>query len=156
MIDAIISTLTKEFVMSDSFISRSQISLASAQALVAAAVDHATNIGIAVSVVVADASGNLIASARMDDAPLGAMRLATDKAYTATLWQIPSGDLRLSSQPGGDDWGVTSTEGGRVVVYEGGLPVFSDSGLAGAIGVSGGTGAQDAECGQTAITAVIG
>ena len=80
MIDAIISTLTKEFVMSDSFISRSQISLASAQALVAAAVDHATNIGIAVSVVVADASGNLIASARMDDAPLGAMRLATDKA----------------------------------------------------------------------------
>ena len=141
--------------MTDSFVSRSQISLASAQELIAAAVTHASTIGIAICVVVADGAGNVIASARMDDAPLGAMRLATDKAYTATLWQIPSGDLRLSSQPGGDDWGVTSTESGRIVVYEGGLPVFADTGLAGAVGVSGGTGAQDAECAQTAITAVL-
>lgn len=142
--------------MSERFVSRSQISLASAQALVGAALDHAASLGIAISVVVADGSGNVIASARMDDAPLGAMRLATDKAYTGALWQIPSGDLRLSSQPGGDDWGVTSTEGGRVVVYEGGLPVFTENGLAGAVGVSGGTGAQDAECAQTAITTVLG
>jgi uncharacterized protein GlcG (DUF336 family) len=124
--------------------------------LVTEALNHAASLGIAVSVVVTDAAGNIIASARMDQAPLGAMRLATDKAYTASLWQIPSGDLRLSSQPGGDDWGVTSTEGGRVVVYEGGLPIFAASGLAGAIGVSGGTGAQDAECGQTAIDKVLG
>jgi uncharacterized protein GlcG (DUF336 family) len=147
---------TKETVMSERFINRSQVSLASAQALVTAAVEHAKTIGIAISVVVADSAGNVIASARMDDAPLGAMRLATDKAYTAALWQIPSGDLRVSSQPGGDDWGVTSTEGGRVVVYEGGLPVFTDNGLAGAVGVSGGTGAQDAECAQTAITSALG
>jgi len=142
--------------MSDNFVHRSQISLRSAQALVTAAIGHATAIEIAISVVVVDGAGNVIASARMDDAPLGAMRLATDKAYTASLWQIPSGDLRLSSQPGGDDWGVTSTEGGRVVVYEGGIPVFTDNGLAGAIGVSGGTGAQDTECAQTSIRAVLG
>ena len=139
-----------------SFVSREQISLATAQNLVSEAINHAHQLGIAVSVAVTDGAGNIITSARMDDAPLGAMRLATDKAYTASLWQIPSGDLRLSSQPGGDDWGVTTTEGGRVVVYEGGLPIFSAVGLAGAIGISGGTGAQDAECGQTAITKVLG
>ena len=142
--------------MSDKFVSREQVTLATAQALTATAIAHALELGIDVSVVVSDGAGNVITSARMDDAPLGAMRLATDKAYTASLWQIPSGDLRLSSQPGGDDWGVTSTEGGRVVVYEGGLPIFGANGLAGAIGVSGGTGAQDAECGQTAITKVLG
>lgn len=142
--------------MSNSFVSRPQLSLASAQALVAGALEHAATIGIAISVAVTDGAGNVISSARMDDAPLGTMRLALDKAYTAALWHIPSGDLRLSSQPGGDDWGVTSTEGGRVVVYEGGLPIFSDGALAGAVGVSGGTGAQDAECAQTAITSVLG
>ena len=142
--------------MSEHFVSREQVSLTTAHALATAAVTHAVELGIAVSVVVTDAAGNVIISARMDDAPLGAMRLATDKAYTSSLWQIPSGDLRLSSQPGGDDWGVTSTEGGRVVVYEGGLPIFGTKGLAGAIGVSGGTGAQDAECGQTAIHQVFG
>ena len=75
---------------------------------------------------------------------LGALRLAVDKAYTSALWQMPSGDLHESSQPGGGDWGVTSTEGGRIIVYAGGLPIFSDGVLAGAIGVSGGTSAQDA------------
>jgi uncharacterized protein GlcG (DUF336 family) len=87
----------------------------------------------------------------MDDVPLGAMRLAADKAYTSALWQMPSGDLHESSQPGGADWGVTSTEGGRIVVYAGGFPILADGALAGAIGVSGGTSEQDAACAQAAL-----
>jgi uncharacterized protein GlcG (DUF336 family) len=83
------------------------------------------------------------------------MRLAADKAYTSALWQMPSGDLHESSQPGGGDWGVTSTEGGRIIVYAGGLPIFSDGILAGALGVSGGTGAQDGACALATVAAVL-
>ena len=68
---------------------------------------------------------------------------------------MPSGDLHESSQPGGDDWGVTSSEGGRIIVYAGGLPIFADDVLAGAIGVSGGTRAQDRECALVAVAVAL-
>lgn len=141
--------------MTNDFVNRPQITLAAALRLVDAALTHGTATGVPVAVAVSDAAGNVVASARMDDAPLGAIRLAADKAYTCALWQMSSGDLHESSQPGGPDWGVTSTEGGRVVVYAGGLPIFSDGVLAGAIGVSGGTGAQDGECAAAAMSSVL-
>jgi uncharacterized protein GlcG (DUF336 family) len=137
------------------FVKRPQLSLATALKLVEAAVGHASSVGVPIAVAVTDAAGNVIASARMDDAPLGAARLAIDKAYTSVLWQMPSGELRESSQPGGDDWGITATEGGRVVVYAGGFPLFYGGQLAGAIGVSGGTGKQDADCAREAIGLVL-
>lgn len=141
--------------MTKDFIDRPQIALMTAMRLVEAAVAHGTSASTPIAVAVADAAGNVIASARMDDAPLGAVRLASDKAYTSALWRMPSGDLHASSQPGGGDWGVTSTEGGRIVVYAGGLPIFAGGVLAGAIGVSGGTGAQDGACAVAALTVVL-
>ena len=122
-----------------------EVRLAAAQLLVSHACEAAADLGIAVSAVVADRAGNVVASARMDGAALGSMRLALDKAYTAAIWRLPTGDLHVSTQPGGDDWGLTSTDGGRIVVYAGGLPITLDGEHAGAIGVSGGTGEQDAQ-----------
>lgn len=133
------------------FVNRPQVSVATALRLVDAALAQGVASGVPVAVAVSAGAGNVVASARMDDAPLGALRLAVDKAYTSALWQMPSGDLNESSRPGGADWGITSTEGGRIVVYAGGLPIFADGVLAGAIGVSGGTGAQDAECAIAAL-----
>lgn len=141
--------------MIDAFTNRPQITLATALRLVEAAVAHGESASLPVAVAVSDAAGNVVASARMDDAPLGAMQLAADKAYTSALWQMPSGDLHESSQPGGGDWGVTSTEGGRIIVYAGGLPIFANGILAGALGVSGGTGDQDGECALATVTAVL-
>lgn len=137
--------------MTTPFTQRPQITVATALRLVEAALAHGAASGVPVAVAVSDPAGNVVASARMDDAPLGATRLAADKAYTSALWQMPSGDLHESSQPGGADWGVTSTEGGRIVVYAGGFPILADGALAGAIGVSGGTGDQDAACAQAAL-----
>ena len=73
---------------------------------------------------VVDAGGHVIASQRMDGAALGAMRLASGKAYTAVLWGMRSGDFMESTQPGGDDRGFNSTDE-RIVVYAGGLPLFA-------------------------------
>jgi glc operon protein GlcG len=110
--------------------------------------------GLAVAVAVADRGGNAVASARMDGAALGAMALAVDKAYTAVLWQVPTGEFMQSTQPGGADWGFNTTTGGRVVVYAGGLPIFADGELVGGLGVSGGTGEQDEACARAALAAV--
>ena len=110
--------------------------------------------GLAVAVAVVDRGGHVVASARMDGAALGAMTLAVDKAYTAVLWQVPTGEFMASTQPGGADWGFNTTTGGRVVVYAGGLPIMPGDELVGGLGVSGGTGEQDEACARAALTAL--
>jgi uncharacterized protein GlcG (DUF336 family) len=109
--------------------------------------------GLLVAAAVADRGGNPVASARMDGAPLGAMTLAVDKAYTAVLWEVPTGEFMSSTQPGGADWGFNTTTGGRVVVYAGGLPIAAAGELLGGLGVSGGTGEQDEACARAALAA---
>ena len=100
---------------------------------------------LALALCVVDAGGHVIATQRMDGAPLGAMRLAEGKAYTAVLWGTRTGYFMESTQPGGEDWGFNVTDP-RVVVYAGGLPLLADGQLVGGAGASGGTAEQDEEC----------
>jgi uncharacterized protein GlcG (DUF336 family) len=130
-----------------------EIGLDLALSLLAAVRAAAVETGIAVAAVVADRAGNVVASVRMEGAALGAITLALDKAYTAALWQTPTGEFMATTQPGGDDWAFNTTTGGRMVVYAGGLPAFVDGGLVGALGVSGGTGEQDERCARAALVA---
>jgi glc operon protein GlcG len=109
--------------------------------------------GIALAAAVVDAGGNVVSTQRMDDAALGAMSLAVGKAYTSVLWGTPSGGFMASTQPGGDDWGFNATDP-RIVVYAGGLPLFADGRLIGAIGASGGTAEEDEACVTAAATAI--
>ena len=134
-------------------VSQQEVSLDQALQLLEVVRTAASGQGLAVAAAVADRGGNAVASARMDGAALGAMTLAVDKAYTAVLWQVPTGEFMASTQPGGADWGFNTTTGGRVVVYAGGLPLFEDGMLIGGLGVSGGTGEQDEQCAQAAIDA---
>lgn len=94
---------------------------------------------------VVDAGGHVIASQRMDGCALGAQALAFGKAYTAVLWDTPTGEFSASTQPGGADWGWNSTDR-RIVVYAGGVPLRADGRLVGGLGASGGTADQDHEC----------
>ena len=108
---------------------------------------------LALALCVVDAGGHVIASQRMDDAALGAMRLAIGKAYTAVLWGTRTGYFMGSTQPGGDDWGFNTTDE-RIVVYAGGVPMVTDGQLVGAAGASGGTAEQDEECVTAALLAM--
>lgn len=130
-----------------------QIGIEPALRLLAEVRAEAARQGIVVAAAVADRGGNPVASARMDGAALGAMALAVDKAYTAVLWEVPTGEFMSSTQPGGADWGFNTTTGGRVVVYAGGLPIFEGGELLGGVGVSGGTGEQDEACARAALAA---
>lgn len=100
---------------------------------------------LSLAAAVVDSAGQLVASQRMDGAALGAMQLAVGKAFTAVLWGVRSGDFMRSTQPGGDDWGFNVTDP-RIVVYAGGVPLFADGRLVGAVGASGGTAEEDEAC----------
>jgi uncharacterized protein GlcG (DUF336 family) len=139
--------------MSDGMQQFRQVGIEPALRLLAEVRAEAARHGILVAAAVADRGGNPVASARMDGAALGAMALAVDKAYTAVLWEVPTGEFMSSTQPGGADWGFNTTTGGRVVVYAGGLPIVEGGELLGGLGVSGGTGEQDEACARAALAA---
>lgn len=134
-------------------IERHEVDLTTARALVDAVLVEARSHGYEFSVAVVDRGGALVAAARMDGAALGSLTLAQDKAYTAILWGVPTGEFMESTQPGGVDWGYNTTGGGRVVVYAGGLPLFSGSEMVGGVGVSGATAEQDEACAAAAVAA---
>ena len=129
----------------DGLIERRTLSLDLALALLAAVREEASSRGLALAIAVADDGGNVVASARMDGAALGATPLAVGKAYTAVLWGAPTGAFMASTQPGGDDWGWNATDP-RIVVYAGGVPLHADGARVGGVGASGATAAEDEAC----------
>ena len=137
----------------DGLVDRRSVSLDAALALLAAVRDAAASRSLALAVAVVDDAGNVVASARMDRAALGAMALAVGKAYTAVLWDTPTGAFMASTQPGGDDWGWNATDM-RIVVYPGGVPLHADGGLVGGVGASGATAAEDEACVLAAVEAL--
>lgn len=66
---------------------------------------------------------------------------------------IPSADLYAGAQPGGPIYGIEETNGG-LVVFGGGLPIYYSGVLIGAIGVSGGTVAQDVKVATAGVMAL--
>ena len=127
------------------------MSLAVANALLDRVAGQADTDGICLAAAVVDRGGNLVASMRMDNAQLGAMSLAFDKAVTAVSFGYPTRAWSASSAPGGSDWGLAHTLGGRAVGFPGGVPVFADGALVGGLGVSGAASDVDEKCALGAI-----
>ena len=126
-------------------------SLDLAQQMCTAAVAHASDLGVAVSVAVVDAGGHLISFARMDTAEIAGPHLAVAKAATAVAHRCPSGELAALSAPGASLAGLEASGGGRYVVFAGGLPLWSPEGrVVGGVGVSGASADKDLGCATAA------
>ncbi|MGF2949281.1 GlcG/HbpS family heme-binding protein [Microbacterium alcoholitolerans] len=132
---------------------RSDISAAAAQRLIVEVHDECTRRGIRLAAAVVDSGGNLVAAARMDGAQLGALGIAQDKAYTAVSFGFPTRAWMHSSAPGGTDWGLSATLGGRAVVFPGGVPIYHEGTLIGGLGVSGAASEVDEACALAALGA---
>jgi uncharacterized protein GlcG (DUF336 family) len=124
-------------------VTRTEIDLELACAMVAAALSEATVSGALVSAAVVDAGGHLIAFERMDGAEIAGPVLAPDKAFTAVAHRVATHELAPLVGPGGPLVGMNTAAGGRFVCFAGGLPLWSDDRVVGGIGVSGGTADQD-------------
>lgn len=119
------------------------LTLAAARAIVAAVLAEARALRAALSCAVVDAGDRLVAFERMDAADLVTVTLAQDKAFTALVNNMPTRDLGPIAQPGTEFYGYDSVAGGRTILFAGGMPLYRDGVLVGAVGVSGGSADED-------------
>jgi uncharacterized protein GlcG (DUF336 family) len=131
----------------------STITLDDARRVIAAAERHATEIGQPSNIAVVDAGGNLVAHVRMDTAWLGSIDISINKAFTARAFDIATKDLGENAGPGAQFYGIHASNGGRVMIFAGGLPLSVDGQVVGAVGVSGGSGEQDQAIAEAAAAA---
>ena len=132
---------------------RTTILLDEAQGVIQAAIEKAEEIGQPMNVAVVDNGRDLKAFARMEDAWLGSVDIAIDKAFTSASFLMPTQDLAELTQPGQPLYGLETTNDGRVVNFAGGIPLMRDGEVAGAVGVSGGTVEQDQEVAEAGVSA---
>jgi uncharacterized protein GlcG (DUF336 family) len=129
------------------------VTLNEAKKIIGAAEKKAAAIGQPMNIAVADGGGNLIAHVRMDGAWLGSIDISIKKAFTSRAFDIATKELAPLAQPGGDFFGIDASNGGRIMIFAGGIPLERDGKVVGAVGVSGGSGAQDQEVAEAGASA---
>ncbi|MBB4236852.1 GlcG/HbpS family heme-binding protein [Rhizobium esperanzae] len=127
--------------------------LSDARQMIERSIAAAGALDVACSIAIVDASGHLLSFVRQDGAMAGSAELAIDKAFTAQIFNNRTEVLGALAQPGAELYGIQHSHGGRIVIFGGGIPIRFEGRAIGAIGVSGGTVAEDiaiAEAGSSA------
>lgn len=114
--------------------------------VIEAAKDKAAEIEVPMVIAIVDAGGSLVAFQRMDKALLVSIDVAINKAYTAVAVKLPTHELGQLAQPGQPLFGIHNADGGRIVIFGGGLPLKRNDEIIGGIGVSGGSVDDDLLC----------
>ena len=104
------------------------------------------------AVAIVDTAGSLVYFEKMDDTQAGSVTVAQAKARSAVLFKRSTKAFQDTLAAGGEGLRVLGLVG--AVPVEGGLPLFIDGKIAGAIGVSGGTSGQDGQCAQAGVAAL--
>ena len=131
-----------------------ELNLETAKKIVQAAQAKAKEMGIPMVIAIVDQGGDLVLCERMDGAMLAGIRLAQDKAYTAAATTFPTHELGKLSQPGQIAYGLANTDGGRLIIFGGGLPLKDGQKVVGGIGVAGGLANQDQEVAEAGVGAL--
>lgn len=130
------------------------LQLEDARRIIAAAQKKAESVGQPMNLAVVDEGGNLLAFERTPGAWLGSIDIAINKAWTSRAFDIETKALAENSQSGDQFFGIHVSNGGRVMIFAGGVPLKQNGKVVGGFGVSGGTGKQDqavAEAGASAL-----
>ena len=106
-------------------------------------VDKALQMRKAAAIAVADSHGDLIAFARMDGAPVSSIRIAMNKAWTAARERKPTKEIgeKVKHPEKGHD--IAYYGDPNYVGWGGGLPVWKDGEVVGAVAVSGLSSSED-------------
>ena len=94
-------------------------------------------------VAVSDAHGELIAFARMDGAPLSSIRVAANKAWTAARERKPTKEIGDKIRHPERGFDIAFYGDRKFVGWGGGIPIWRDGQVIGAIGVSGLSSVED-------------
>lgn len=137
----------------------SWLGLTQARQIVEMTLEDASRLGLRISVAVADEAGALLAFARMDGATRLSARTAVDKTRTVILTGKSTLDLglewreELGTEPELFHGMIARAD---VVPFGGGVPVWVNGRLAGAVAVSGATSIADHEIASRAAAAIAG
>jgi uncharacterized protein GlcG (DUF336 family) len=135
-----------------------KLELKEARHMVAAAIRKSEDIGVLETICVVDDGGYPLALERMDGARVTGPQIAWNKAFTAAghkrsthlFNQMPNGP----ALPGNEAFGIQWSFDGKFAIFVGGFPIVVDDEVVGGIGLSGGNGEQDTQCGVAALQAL--
>jgi uncharacterized protein GlcG (DUF336 family) len=128
------------------------ITLEQAKKVMAGAEAEARKNNWNVVICVVDSSGHPVAVHRLDNTQFGSVEVARDKAYSAVAFRRPTKVFEDLVAQGGANLRLLQLRGASSL--DGGLPIVVDGKIVGGIGVSGVTGAQDAQIARAGIDAL--
>jgi glc operon protein GlcG len=134
-----------------------KLTLAGAQAVLAAAERRAVEIDVPMDIAVVDDGGHLLAFSRMDGAKLSSVEIAIAKAHCAAIRRTPTGPVRNGEQVNlAVSLGLAISSHGRQIPLRGGLPLEIEGICVGAIGASNGNEDQDVDVAEAGLRALAG
>ena len=125
------------------------INLETARKLAVPAIAEARKNQWTMAVAIVDISGDLVYFEKMDDTQIGSVDVALAKARSAARFKRPTKAFQDNVAAGGEGLRVMTLPG--AIPVEGGVPITIGGKIVGAIGVSGGTSAQDGQVAQAAL-----
>jgi len=105
-------------------------------------------------IAVADAHGELISLLRLDGAPMASILIASNKAWTAARERRPSRELGQAARDPQAGFDMAYFGDPRYIGWGGGVPVFVDGAVVGAVAVSGLPEQEDMELVQLGVAAI--
>lgn len=133
------------------------ITLEKAKKALEASERKAKELGAAVTTVIVDEHGSIIAVSRMDGAIPISPRFAYSKAFTSASLGMPSEGIGAYACEGKPYFGINTILSGEITPIAGGVPVKMGAKLVGGVGVGGSTDVtQDSQCAQEAAKILLG
>ena len=128
------------------------INLDTAKKVAAVALAEARANDWSMAAAVVDPAGDLVYFEKMDGTQVGSVNVAQDKARAAARFKRPTKAIQDALAAGGEGLRVLGLQG--AVPIEGGVLLLMGGAIVGAIGLSGGTSAQDGQCASAAAASV--
>jgi glc operon protein GlcG len=119
------------------------IEYAEAKQIIDRIVERASHEQKAVVIAVADSHGELIAFARMDGAPLASLRVAANKAWTAARERKTTKEIGDKIKHPEKGFDIAYYGDPKFVGWGGGIPIWRNGEVVGAVGVSGLSSSED-------------
>ncbi|MBI1746343.1 MAG: heme-binding protein [Acidobacteria bacterium] len=132
-----------------------KLTLEDVKVLLAAAESEARAIGVDVDIAVVDDGGQLLGFYRMDKAKITGIQIAIDKAFTAAGARKATHEYAAMASPGASAFGIHVSNGGRFMIFGGGVPIFVAGQIVGGVGISSGSSEQDRAVAEAAVDALL-